>query len=311
MYVIWKFPNKHTFYIKNMIPSAKTSKQLESQLTVLTSKEKQLTSDIALQQKEIEEAKTALDLAKRPLLIPVMAGVLSVYDSLKNNLDSQESDAERNAEIVKFSEAVTHCKLNLQRLETELSNVQAYIEKTREELQFVLEIAPHFDKFKSGYTKRHDFLKNRISAARREIATFQMYRHRIQQYLDGDRSIHLNFVPMGRSAADYLESINNKWIPSKERELEELENVKITDADLMADQDFLMWLECRVKLDKTVNSLIKSQERYVKDLAAFVSVAENNTKGLDFSFEMLPDSLKVIDIENEKIGLVEVNLSDV
>jgi hypothetical protein len=86
---------------------------LKADLVKLEQQENQLIADIQAQEKEINDVKTALDLIKKPLPVPVVSGVLGVFDSLKTVVDNEKTELDKKAQIRKFKTALKQCESNL------------------------------------------------------------------------------------------------------------------------------------------------------------------------------------------------------
>ena len=280
---------------------------LKAQLKDLQLQESQLLADIQKQETEIKDAKTALQLVEKPLPVPVVAGVLGVFDSLKTLTDGQESETAKQLQIDNFKSAVLGCEENLERLNSELLQLKSDIVKVKEDIDFETNYLPHFQNLKAGYTKRSDALKNREKSAQNDLARYQADKAALEMFFAG-KKVSLHFLPMGANPDSYLQRLTNEYIPQKERELESIQAVEVTDADLLADRDFIAWLKARVNLDHAATELVKSQAKYLEDLKLFKSVAKDNQKGLDFAVDSLPYELKLVDIVDEKIGLSRVIL---
>ena len=280
---------------------------LKAELKALEQKESQLIADIQQQEAEIKDAKIALQLVEKPLPVPVVAGVLVVFDSLKTLTDGQESETAKQLQIDNFKSAVLGCESNLERLNSELLQLKSDIVKVKEDIDFETNYLPHFQNLKTGYTKRSDALKNREKSALNDLARYKSERDSLELFFAG-KKVSLHFLPMGANPDVYLQRLTNEYIPQKQRELENIQSVEITDTDLLADKDFIAWLKARVSVDSAVNELVKSQAKYLEDLKLFKSLAKNNAKGLDFAVDSLPYELNTVSIVDEKIGLSKVNL---
>ena len=280
---------------------------LKAELKALEQKETRLITDIQQQETEIKDAKTALQLVEKPLPVPVVAGVLGVFDSLKTLTDGQESETAKQLQIDNFKIAVSGCEENLERLNSELLKLKTDIVKIKADIDFEVNYLPYFDKLKTGYTLRSDALKRRETSAQNDLSRYQADKAALEMFFQG-RKVSLHFLPMGANPDRYLQKLTNEYIPQEEQELESIRAVTVTDADLLADRDFIAWLKARVNLDHAATELVKSQGKYLEDLKAFKALAINNSKGLDFAVDSLPYEVKVVDIVDEKIGLSKVNL---
>jgi chromosome segregation ATPase len=273
---------------------------LQSSLEQLRAEEKQLEADIAKQKSIIRDWEDSLKILELDTDVAVTSvKVLEPLEVMKASQDKASSDLERRLKLAEYKVALQECRDNLKKLESSLRFKCQEICALEDNIYFEQNYLPFHEQFKTGFTVYSDEKNKRIKAVENDISEYTAKANLINRRLSGEKVYVV--PPIGRTMEEYL-TFTNKIIGDKEQELERVKGQELPN--LLNDDDYRLWLQSRVNIDKPLQDLITAQNGYVSAMRKFkTKIDEDNSYCLDFKVFDLPNTLKVVSIVGDKITL--------
>jgi hypothetical protein len=270
----------------------------QSKLEVLQNNKVVTQSKITELGSSIEEFQVATDALKIKTKLPIASGISSVFDALKNQLDSAEDEQERQIKLAQYESAIATSKEALDVLKKELISIQKEIEIETGNEYFKINIEPHYSKYGAAFTKFDDQRQAKINSLEKDLSSYRSDYDLIRRFMAGDRRARLAQLNMGGS--DYkkhFERLENEFIPGSEKALADIQSQPLPDK--LSDPDFRAWLTSRVLLDESIERLIKANKEALEAQREFRELAVKYPQCLEFKLYELPESIKALEIDSK------------